>query len=793
MSFSSDSKCEDEMTLSQEHNEACDDSPTRKKESLPPSSPSSIPPFICLLPIDILIEVVAWTPIVWWTNFIRTCSDAYELFGRNEEIGSLLYASLSFRHESSRFLNHALKTHPSESHVLQGLHKYLRHAHTLEIRGLSSFTDASLRLLHSLAPNVSHLTLHNLSYLRGSVGAHDGPYSEAEEAASSNQDGNAPNKSNQENNGKSANPAPQDLLIASHPHDDVSITTSLDNEEPFNAFERFGTRLKSLTLATVGIRESSYARLFSRALTLNTGFWAHLERLEVSMGLIFDSLALLPLVAPSLRHLSLEGCWKLSTSDWDLFAAVLSAKEGPETKTFISRHFPFFASQLPSLLPAASQPSHPISIEEIAQCDLYRMMMLKPKIQLTSFSAKSSLHLTNDAFIAIMEYTGATLKVLSLKLNAKLRETALQAISQHCPLLSDLCIADLSPLINSSHWASFFDDTPSHPEIKEGDGEEEAPRPKRLFSAKNLTYLDVSGNINVDDEVVAKLTQGEGLKMDNLNLTCSSITDASLNAISDKYGYCLRYLDISGCQKLTRFDEMGRLKKLIRLSSAECRTLAFSSSPHRYGSVINDLEVATVRVAISKAQGAISSATTSSSPLALPLPSRSFYCIQKYDLSFTEIDDVELDLMVRDAIHLASLSLIGCSRLTNASLITITNLLRRKDYAAPFSAVGLCQVPLMDSQQIRLFKREFCPSSLLLHRGTALPDLFRSRERTSWDDDAEIEKEALETREDRVSIACARGGSCQSRFICQCHAAPKEPRGRIPRQQRRQEQPQING
>lgn len=769
MSSSIDRKSSDGANPPEDHVEGCDDSSYHSNDLIHPA------PFICLLPLDIVIEIVAWTPIVWWTNFIRTCSEAYELFGRNEEIGSVLYSSLSFRHESSRILNHTLKYHPSETHTLQGLYKYLRHAHSLEIRGLSSFTDSSLRFLHSLAPNVSHLTLHNLSYLRGAIGAHDGHYGDDE-------DGKTQNEEIQEKDENGANNLTQSPVLDSDQHNDASATSSATNEPPYNAFERYGMSLKSLTLATVGIRESSYARLFSRALTENTGFWSQLERLEVSMGLIFNSLAFLPLVATSLRHLSLEGCWKLTTTDWDAFASVLTAKEGQETKNCISSNFPLFASQVPSLLPASPQPGQPPSIEDIGQSQLYRMMTMKPKIQLTTFSAKSSIHLTDSAFITIMKYTGATLKVLSLKLNSRLRESALQAISQHCPLLIDLCIADLSSYITSAHWADLFNDTPTQPERKEGDDEEFSTRPKRLFSAKSLTYLDLSGNINVDDEVVAKLTQGEGLKMDNLNLTCTSITDASLNAVSEKYGHCLKYLDISGCKQLTRFDEIGRLKKLIRLSSAECRSLTFSSSPHQYRTNIDDQDTELT-------QRAISSATLNSSLVGLPLPSRSFSHIQKYDISFTEIDDHELDLMIRDAIHLASLSLIGCSRITNTSLISITNLLRRKDYSAPFSAVGLCQVPLMDSEKIRLFKREFCATSLFLHRNTALPELFQSKERTVWDDEAEVEQASVEKREDRVSIACARGGSCQPRFICQCHAAPKEPRGRIPRQQRRQGAP----
>lgn len=736
-----------------------DESPNFQEASLP---------FICYLPLDIVREIVAFTPLVWWTNFIRTCKTSYELYGRNDEIGSVLHHFVSLRHDSSRHLLKALKRHTSEAHILQGLCKFLRHAHTVELRGISTFSDASLRTVFHMAPNVSNLHLFSLSGLRGSIGAIEGQYGKNEDEEEENKKVGE-NVTSLPSTGDSAPFAPSSSST-------LALVPSIPPSTEINAFEQFGTRIKSLTLGSVGIRESSFSRLFERAITQHTGFWSQLERLEMSMGLIFHSLALLPLVATSLKHLAVDGCWKLTSPDWDAFAAVLTAHEGEEAKTLLSPHFRFFSSHFPFLLPSPLDPTQPIATQ-LASSELLRLVTLKPRIQLTTFSAKSSLRLSDATFCAIIAYTGATITKLSLKANDPLRATSLQAIAEYCPILNDLCISDLSPLITSQHWAVFFGGTIPVPEGEATNSNDAPSAIKRSFNPPSLTYLDVSGNVNIDDEVVSKLTQGEDLKMENLNLTCSSITDASIAMIVDKYGDTLRYLDVSGCQKVTRFDDIDRLSKLVRLASAECHQLASFTHARSYAQ-LQSLEV-------SRDQ----SASTEMPPLrALQLAPQPYLCVQKYDLSFTDITDETINVLLRGAIHLASLSLIGCSQLTNASLMDLTSLLRQKDFAAPFVSVGLCQVPLIDAVSIRHFKSEFCPSSLALHKDTRLPDIFREKERYIWGEAGDEALPPSTLPEDRISIACARGGPCQSRFICQCHIPTKELHGRVQRLQRRMEE-----
>lgn len=763
--------------------------------------------FIMHLPVEIVYRIMSYTQLIWWINFVRTSKEAYERYGGGEGASSsLLYSSLSFRLDTAHALSNAIKRH-AQPHLLLGkLGRYVKHASRVELRGIEGMDDTLLRSFLSLCPSLSKLHLFNMPLIRGGIGIipeeQNDTESQRKEAKETTKKDRTPSSSQGES-----------LISEESSHLQMTILNRKKEEPTVSALEEVVERLKELTMRSIGVREAFFSRLLTEHAKGQgaSGFKRGLKRMEslnVMSTSIHSSFHLIPIAMPSLLHLYVDGCSKLDISTWNQFANTLEEERKKK------REIPSLSARSPSL---ESLPSsiHSRSMKEDLKLPIPVFLGSSEPMRLVTFSAKTCPHLSDVAFTTIIKYIGPTLEILSLRLNGLLRARSLQAIARYCENLKELCIVDLSPLISSQDWSSLFNDDlllqqQKYGTLLEGGGNENETSlqdPPRRFNAKKLTYLDVSFNINIDDSVVEQLTKGEGWKMDNLNISRTSISDLALGMLANKYASTLRYIDTSGCASLTRWADLGRFEKLLRLASTECPLLTDVNPYAQYdrkrigGKEEKKKEGEGMREEEREEKKEEENNQLRLTVFNAPIFAPKF--IQKYDLSFTMVTDEVIEKLVKEAKSVASVSVIGCSLLSDLSIVHIASLLHQNDFSAPFFSFGICMIPRMSTEAIRAFKETFLPSSLSFF--SSFPNLphvpltstspfsvtpnssiinairgVRDGEEASASSSsfsASSSSSSLSSTSspllkkdltDVASMACARGGHVQPRMTCQC-------------------------
>lgn len=336
----------------------------------------------------------------------------------------------------------------------------------------------------------------------------------------------------------------------------------------------------------------------------------------------------------------------------------------------------------------------------------------KCSLKLKSFSGKSLDGLTDKAVTSLVSRCGHSLEKLVIKFNRFVTHVAIDAVAKYCTKLEHLALSMVGvPNAHSAVWMTLFS------------------------SPKQFTYLDLSANDTVNDDVINAVTN-TCARVENLNLRATAVTSASAELISSRLSN-LRYLDMSSCNNVTTFAGIHQLKNLGRLSFPDCPALDFTSFD------------------IYKQMAMMSS-------------SLSF--LYKYDLSRTNLDDKGLALLLEKAYWMSHLSVYGCKALTDVSVGSIIQLLDHPLYTAPHFSLGICSTPVTD-EALRKLKLKYARRALLTC------ELHVTKYPLSEDSEGSSSTQLLEQAlkdvpEDRLSINCKKGGATRIHDLCQCNYAP---------------------
>jgi hypothetical protein len=653
-------------------------------------------PFICNLPDGVVYDIIQNTPFVSWGCFVMSCKASYDQFARNERLAGFLYTKISLG-PSCRILSIALSKTCDPSSILSGLSKYLRHTVFLEIERQKSFNDYCLRTVHGFCPLVTSLTLTSCPMIRGGLGLTPSgqvpinfvpgqaqqrtkisgqPSSSHAEAAPS-----LPESTTSTPAPDSSKPESSEVILA---HEE----TVLQEGRPPSAIALWVRQLKTLLITACGLKDAEFGRL--------APLMGGIERLALKSSLIQTALPAILSHANKVKHLYLDGSWKLRTTDFE---------------------------QAAQLLPAG----------------------------LETLSLKSCEHVSDLALSRMLARCGSTLKTLNIKFNIHITHHGLEAIRMLCSTgnLKYIAFANISPAITTDMWGLH------------------AP------NWTNVEYLDISVNPGVTDETIKTLSCCPSVT--NLNLRSTSITDESIAMIA-RFMPKLLYIDVSGCLSLKSLPDLWLLPDLCRISCPECPALSPSLLYPQFEMVGQNLKFVT-----------------------------------KYDLSFAPIDDRCVVSLVQNAFWLAHLSVIACDQLTDVAIQAVYELLANPRHTASFFSLGVCRTPKVSDGMLRKLKLRFASKSLktmehIEHNGlvplplsqrlnpesvatssssprasssaasnmTSGPTVTVSPRSKQWD----LPEKIRNLSEDSITISCARGGKCQTKFICQC-AQFATPRARV--------------
>lgn len=395
-------------------------------------------PFLCELPDSVVCDIIQYTPFISWGNFVLCCKSTYAQFAQNKELGSFLYRKISFG-PSCRSLSLKLSKHPDPVLLLSGLQKYLQHAVKLELVRQKFFNDFCLRLFKSYCPQVTSLTLVSCPLIRGGLGLTS--YRQATSLPPINGNTN----SNDATPSDAPSTADCQKNIASSSHDASKLDSGINDQQALDSTAPISSatmssihisqpsqkqpppnsdseqnsghdmsaqpsateapprdpsavgvwlpQLKTLSITACALRESEFMRL--------APLMGHLTRLELKSCLLQNSLSEVLRHARSLKHLSLDGCWKPRTIDMELAMAHV-----PES--------------------------------------------------LESLSLKSCENVTDLALSRVLSRCGPNLKTLNVKFNARISASGLEVIRLTCNLgnLKYLALANLNAAIPATSWVS---------------------------------------------------------------------------------------------------------------------------------------------------------------------------------------------------------------------------------------------------------------------------------------------------------------------------------------------------